>query len=227
MVIDVSRPTTDLAALFQRTAQRYRDSGRFAHNYVAAKLRRDPVNREILALAAEEPLGDIVDIGCGRGQLDVALLDAGLAHSVVGLDCHADHVKQGRRAAAGLAFSAVVQDLAACQDVPPATTVLLIDVLYQLEPRVQMLLLQASVRAARQRIIIRTLDPALGLRSSLTLWLEKLMRRVSPHSGKHVVVRPVSCIVQTLNAAGFTTSVTPCWQGTPFANVLIIGRAIA
>jgi SAM-dependent methyltransferase len=226
MVIDVSRPATDLAALFQRTARRYRDSGRFARNYVAAKLRRDPVNREILALAAEEALGDVVDIGCGRGQLGVALLDAGLARSVVGLDCHAGHVRQARRAAIGLAFGAVVQDLAACQEVPPATTVLLIDVLYQLEPRVQMLLLRAAVLASRQRIIIRTLDPDLGVRSSLTIWLEKLMRRVSPHSGGHVAALSVSGIVQTLNAAGFSTSVIPCWQGTPFANVLIIGRVI-
>ena len=227
MAIDTSRPATDLAALFRRIARRYRDSGRFAHNYVAAKLRRDPVNRAILALAGKEALGDVVDLGCGRGQLGLVLLDAGLARSVVGLDCHAGHVQQGRRAAAGLAFSAIVQDLAACQDMPSATTVLLIDVLYQLEPRVQMVLLQAAVRASRQRIIIRTLDPALGLRSSLTIWLEKLMRRVSPHSGRHVVVLPVSRIIQTLSEAGFATTVTPCWQGTPFANVLIIGRVIA
>ena len=227
MGIDASSPATDLAALYQHTVWRYRNCGRFAHNYVAAKLRRDPVNRAILELAAEDALGDVVDIGCGRGQLGVALLEAGLARSVVGVDCHAGHVKQARRAAAGLAFSTIVQDLAACQEVPPATTVLLIDVLYQLEPRVQMALLQAAVRASRQRIIIRTLDPGLGLRSSLTLWLEKLMRGVSPHSGEHVVACPVTCIVQTLNEAGFAASVIPCWQGTPFANVLIIGRPIA
>ena len=52
------------------------------------------------------------------------------------------------------------------------------------------------------------------------------MRRVSPHSGGHVAALSVSGIVQTLNAAGFSTSVIPCWQGTPFANVLIIGRVI-
>jgi hypothetical protein len=227
MEIDASSPPTDLAALFQRTARRYRDSGRFAHNYVAAKLRRDPVNRDILALAAEEAFGDVVDIGCGRGQLGVALLEAGLARSVVGLDCRACHVQQARRAATGLAFSAIVQDLAECQEVPPSMTVLLIDVLYQLELRVQMALLQAAIRASRQRIIIRTLDPGQGLRSRLTVWLEKLMRGVSPHSGKHVVACPVSRIVQTLNEAGLAASVIPCWQGTPFANVLIIGRPIA
>jgi SAM-dependent methyltransferase len=227
MEIDASSPASDLAALFQHTAWRYRNCGRFAHSYVAAKLHRDPVNREILTLAKKEAFGDVVDIGCGRGQLGVALLEAGLAQSVVSLDRHAGLVEQARRAAAGLAFSAVVQDLAVCQDVPSAMTVLLIDVLYQLEPPVQMALLHAAVRASRQRIIIRTLDPDLGIRSSLTVWLERLLRGVSPHSGRHVAACPVSCIVRVLNEAGFITSVVPCWQGTPFANVLIVGRTIA
>lgn len=227
MEIDASSPASDLAVLFQRTAWRYRNCGRFAQNYVAAKLHRDPVSREILSLAAREAFGDVVDIGCGRGQLGVALLEAGLARSVVSLDCHAGHVEQARRAASGLAFSAVVQDLTGCQDVPPAMTVLLIDVLYQLGPPVQMALLHAAVRASRQRIIIRTLDPDLGLRSNLTVWSEKLLRRVSPHSGRHVAACPVTYIVRTLNEAGLTTTVVPCWRGTPFANVLIVGRTMA
>jgi SAM-dependent methyltransferase len=175
-------------------------------------------------MAAKEAFGDVVDIGCGRGQLGMALLEAGLARSVVGLDCHAAHLRQARRAATGLAFTALVQDLAQHQEIPGATTVLLIDVLYQLEPVVQMALLQAALRAARERVIIRTLDPGQGLRSRLTVWMERLSRRLSPHSGEYVVARPIRSIVRTLHEASFVASVTPCWQGTPFANVLIIGR---
>jgi SAM-dependent methyltransferase len=226
MKFHASSSAPDLTALFQRTAWRYRDCGRFARNYVAAKLHRDPVNREILSMAAKEQFGDVVDIGCGRGQLGVALLEAGLAQSVAGLDCNPRLVQQARRAATGLALSAIVQDLAQCPEIPPAATILLIDVLYQLGPPAQMALLQAAIRASRQRIMIRTLDPDLGLRSSLTVWLERLMRGVSPHSGKHVVACRISCIVQALNRAGFAASINPCWQGTPFANVLIIGRPI-
>jgi SAM-dependent methyltransferase len=217
----------DLAGVFKRVARRYRDCGRFARHYVAAKLRSDPVHRDILVLAAGEAFGDVVDIGCGRGQLAVALLDAGLVRSVLGIDRKAGHLRQARHAANGLAFTSTVQDLAQCQDLPDATTVLLIDVLYQLEPRVQMALLQAAIRATRQRIIIRTLDPNRGLRSRVTVWLEMLARGVSPHSGRHVAARSVSCIVRTLDEAGFAASVTPCWQGTPFANVLIIGRLVS
>src|SRR5262249_37797674 len=151
--------------------------------YVAAKLSRDPVHREILTLAGAESFGDVVDIGCGRGQLGVALLEAGLARSVVGLDCHDGHLRQARAAATGLAFTAMTRDLARCQEVPTAATVLLIDVLYQLEPAVQAALLRAALRAARERIIIRAPDPGRGLRGRLTIWVEQLMRGVSPHSG--------------------------------------------
>src|SRR5271166_1436475 len=223
MPVDVSRARPDLAATFGRVTQRYRDCGRFARGYVAGKLRHDPVHREVLALAAREPFGDVVDIGCGRGQLALALLEAGLACSVLGLDSHWGHLEQARCAATGLAFTASVRDLAQTQDVSESTTALLIDVLYQLEASAQMALLRAVARAARQRVLIRTLDPDRGMRSVLTIGLERLVRIVSPHSGKHVDVVPVARLRKVLSDAGFAVSITPCWEGTPFANVLIIG----
>src|SRR5262249_39770177 len=136
------------------------------------------------------------------------------------------HLQQARGAATGFAFSVIVQDLAECQEIPNAATVLMIDVLYQLEPRIQMALLQAAIRAARERLIIRTLDPDRGVRSCVTVCWEKLTRRLSPHSGKHVAACQVSCIVRILAEAGLATCVVPCWQGTPFANVLIVGRPV-
>jgi SAM-dependent methyltransferase len=178
----------------------------------------------MLALAAGERFGDVVDIGCGRAQLGLALLEAGLARQVMGLDRHAGHLAQARRAAGELAFSATLHDLAAAPHVPEAATVLLIDVLYQLEPGEQIALLLAAARAARERILVRTLDPDRGLRSTLTTWLERLLRPISPHSGRHVAILPVARLLEALAGAGFEVSVAPCWQGTPFANVLITGR---
>ena len=221
---NAATPQTDFRATFQRVAQRYSGCGRFARGYVAAKLRLDPVQRAVLALAADEALGDVVDIGCGRGQLAVALLEAGLAQSVLGLDCHARYLEQARRAAAGLAFKTELRDLAETHDVPEATSVLLIDVLYQLDPVVQIGLLRAAARATHRRVIIRTLDPDLGMRSTLTLRLERLMQGLSPHSGNHVDAVPVARLAETLADAGFAVSSAPCWQGTPFANVLLIAR---
>jgi SAM-dependent methyltransferase len=191
---------------------------------VAAKLHRDPVYRRVLALAASEAFGNVVDIGCGRGQLAVALLEAGLVCSVLGLDRNAAHLELACRAASGLAFSALQQDLAETQHVPAAATIILIDVLYQLEAGAQITLLRAAARAARERVLIRALDPDRGIRSALTLGLERLTRPVSPHSGRHVDAVPVARLTETLADAGFAVSSGPCWEGTPFANVLIIGR---
>ena len=98
----LANPRPDFAATFERVTRRYRDCGRFARGYVARKLRRDPVHQDVLALAADEAFGDVVDIGCGRGQLAVALLEAGLARSVLGLDRNAGHLRQACRAATGL-----------------------------------------------------------------------------------------------------------------------------
>lgn len=223
MPSDAAKPPAHFTATFQRVTQRYGDCGRFARAYVAAKLRRDPVHRDVLALATGETFGEVVDIGCGRGQLAVALLEAGLARSVRGLDCQGRHLEQARRAARGLAFSAELRDLAKNHDVPETTSVLLVDVLYQLEPVVQIALLRAAARAAQRRVLIRTLDPDLGMRSTLTLRLERLMQRLSPHSGRHVAALPIARLVETLVDAGFSVSRTPCWEGTPFANVLLMG----
>jgi SAM-dependent methyltransferase len=178
----------------------------------------------MLALAAAERFDDVVDIGCGRAQLGLALLEAGLARRVLGLDRHAGHLAQARRAAGGLAFSAALRDLAAAPHVPEAATVLLIDVLYQLDAAEQIALLLAAARAARERILVRTLDPDRGMRSALTTWLERCLRPISPHSGRHVTILPIARLAAALAGAGFEVSVAPCWQGTPFANVLITGR---
>ena len=207
MPSDAAKPPAHFTATFQSVTQRYGDCGRFARAYVAAKLRRDPVHRDVLALATGEAFGEVVDIGCGRGQLAVALLEAGLARSVRGLDCQGRHLEQARRAARGLAFSAELRDLAKNHDVPETTSVLLVDVLYQLEPVVQIALLRAAARAAQRRVLIRTLDPDLGMRSTLTLRLERLMQRLSPHSGRHVAALPIARLVETLVDAGFSVSV--------------------
>ncbi len=210
--------------MFARVAQRYRRCGRGTYLYVKAKLAHDPVHRDVLALAAQEPFGDVIDIGCGRGQLGVALLEAGLAHSVLGIDRQARHLAQAQQAAAGLAYAVATQDLASWQDAPQAQTALLIDVLYQLADEAQHAVLRAASRAARDRLIIRTLDPDCGVRSRLTLALERAMRPVSPHSGERVNPWKLARLQALLREFGFAATVTPCWHGTPFANMLIIAR---
>ena len=212
------------AAVLARAADRYRAAGRFGRHYVSAKLRRDPVYADLLALAGDAGFGDVADVGCGRGQLGVALLEAGAARSVLGLDWNPAHLRQAQRAASGLAFRAVVQDLGCDAALPAADTVVLIDVLYQLDDAAQAALLDSAARAARRCVLVRTADPARGLRSAITRVLEVLFRRVWPHAGARVNALPPAQLAARLEAAGFAVTAAPCWRGTPFANVLLVAR---
>jgi SAM-dependent methyltransferase len=214
----------DFAPVFARVARRYRCCGRGAFGYVQGKLRYDPIHRDVLALAEEDQFGNVLDLGSGRGQLGIALLEAGLASSVVGIDRRIRHLAQARHAACGLPYYAVAQDLTLPLAVLQATTVLLIDLLYQLADDAQHAVLLAACCAAQDRIIIRTLDPDRGARSRLTVGVERLMRSVSPHSGALVNPWKVPRLLTLLIERGFVTSIAPSWGRTPFANVLIIGR---
>ena len=208
----------------ERTARRYRSCGRFTRHYVASKLKRDPVHREMLALGAGDPFGIVADLGCGRGQVGLALLEAGLATSVIGLDWAGQSLDDARRAGAGLPFCARAQDLAADVTTPECDTLLLIDVLYSLQQAQALRLLHAAVVAARERIIVRTLDGSRGVRSRFHLIVERLARPFWPHSGAVVDPTPVAAMAAFLQSAGFAIEVRPCWQGTPFANVLLVAR---
>ena len=210
--------------IFCRTAERYRSSGRFAHGYVSSKLRRDPVHIAVLSLATEAPFGNVIDIGCGRGQLAIVLLEAGVADAVLGYDLNHAHLRQAEAAARELAFRSEISDLSQSLTFPVADTVLMIDILYQLTTSTQLRLLEQAAAAARSRILIRTADPACGWRSTVTRWLELLVRRFWPHSGARVNARPIGTMSTMLVSLGFTVSQTPCWQGTPFANILLDGR---
>jgi len=149
------------------------------------------------------------------------LLEAGFATRVTGLDWTGPALADARAAAAGLPYAVHTQDLAADPAVPPCDTALLIDVLYQLGPAAAGRLLSGAAQAARRRILVRTLDPGLGWRSMLGIGLERLARPAWPNSGRHVAPLPVAELCTLLDAAGFTVEVSQCWQGTPFANVLL------
>ena len=213
-----------LDEVLARTARRYQDGRRFTRHYVASKLRTDPVHRTVLAMAAAHPFGDVTDVGCGRGQMGLALLEAGGARTVTGLDWAGRALDDARRAGTGLAFTAQTQDLAADSYVAPCDTALVINVLYILRQGQSLRLLAAVAAAARHRVLVRTLDPGQGWRSRVHLALERLGRPVWPHAGAVVDPAPVAVQTQVLAGAGFIVTVAPCWAGTPFANVLLDAR---
>jgi SAM-dependent methyltransferase len=213
-------------AVFVRTTARFRAVDRFTRFYVGFKLRGDPVNFDLLTLGVAEPLGRVADLGCGRGQLAIALLEGGVAASVDGRDYAESSVARARRAASGLNFLGRAQDLSTDPSVPPCDTALLIDILYLLGRPAALALLQAAAAAATRLVVVRTHDPLLGWRGRLTVAAERVVRPLLWNTGKRVDPISPGFVVAALEEAGFAVTMAPCRRGTPYANVLLVGRRV-
>jgi len=209
-------PKGALEAALLRAGDRY--SGAPGH-YVRAKIASDPVVREVASIGE---LGEVVDMGCGRGQMLVVLLEAARATRGVGFDWDAAKIEIARAAAAGLPATFESGDLLA-HAIATCDTVLLIDVLHYLTDAEQDDLLGRAAAAARRRVVVRDIDPDRGWRSTVARVEEAITTRLGINRGARIRVRPVSAITNALEARGFTVSVAPCWGATPFANVLIVG----
>ena len=187
----------------------------------------DPVVLAVLTLAGTTPFGDVVELGCGRGQLSMALLEAGLARSVLGLDRDAAALDQLRWAAEGLDLRAMLADLTQQAAIPEADTILLIDVLYQLPTATQLDVLRSAAGCARRTLVIRTTDPAAGWRSAVSRTLERLGRGIWPTFGERINPLPLAQLAAVLEERGFAVEQARCAKGTPLAGVLLVARAIA
>jgi 2-polyprenyl-3-methyl-5-hydroxy-6-metoxy-1,4-benzoquinol methylase len=216
-------------AAIARTAARYaRSTGipRATRTYVASKLRTDPAAR---AIAERAPLGDVLDLGCGRGQLAVLLLESGSALSVRGLDWDAKKVAIARAASEGLPARFDVGDVRddASAGVEPADAVLLVDVLHYLSAEEQDALLAraADLVRPRGRLLVREASRGHGARSAVTELAEHVGRAARLNLGERLLFRDVAKdLAPRLAARGFVCSVEPCWHGTPLANVLLDAR---
>jgi uncharacterized protein (DUF2062 family)/2-polyprenyl-3-methyl-5-hydroxy-6-metoxy-1,4-benzoquinol methylase len=221
----------DPAALKQAiesVALRYGRSRPAAFYYVRTKLSSDPVARAIVAMGQEHSLGDVVDVGCGRGQILALLLEMKAASRVTGFDWDPKKLEDGRHAAGPmggsvgpLALEFEVGD-ARTHPIPPCDTVLLIDVLHYFTDEEQTAMIARAADAARSRVLVRELDPDRGWRSFLTRVQEAVTTKIRFNKGARVRVRPIRCVVDALDSAGFDVTVEPCWGSTPLANVLVI-----
>ena len=218
-----TKPPSAFRALAERVAKRFTGGRPSAFYYARGKMLGDPVMRRVWELSTEEPLGEVVDIGSGRGRIGVLLLESGGAAKVSGFDWDGAKVDDATRAAEGLAASFAEGDVRT-REVPPCDTALLVDVLHYLTDEEQDALLLRAARAARRRVIVRDIDPDRGWRSAMTRAQEALTTSERWNRGQRVRVRPIASIERMLEAEGFEVTVEPCWGATPFANVLVVGR---
>ena len=213
--------TPSFEDLCRGVADRYQ--ARSAHYYVRSKLRMDPVSRALHDLGARQAYGDVVDVACGRGQVGLLLLVAGLASRVIGFDWDAAKVAHANAAAAGLAGTFEQGDVRAMA-IPEADTVLLVDIVHYLARDEQDDLLLRSARAARapgSRVIVRDVDPDRGATSAFTQSWEWVTTTLGYNRGARVSPRSFTEITTLLEAEGLIVTRELC-SAKGMSNVLLI-----
>jgi len=203
-------------------------------HYVRIKLGVDPIAKLIADVEGEidGALGSVLDIGTGRGQLPILLLELGRATSAHGVDWDETKIDVATRAALGrIDGSTPVAATFAKADARafsahPADTVLLIDLLHYFSIEEQDAILSNAADHVREggRLLIREADTERGWRSSATLLEERFFTFVRFNRGERVRFRPARQIAEKLRARGFSCEIVPAWGGTPFSNVLLIAR---
>jgi SAM-dependent methyltransferase len=206
-----------------RTAERYAQAGksRGTYYYVRGKLRGDPSTQAVAGLA---PLGDVLDLGCGRGQLAMLLLESRAANTVRGCDWDDEKVAIANGAVEGLSGAFAKGDVRTAQ-AEPADTVLLIDVLHYFDRAAQDALLTRAAGLVKPggRLVLRDADTGRGWRSLMTRIEEGVFTAIKFNRGERVLFRDVAWeLVPLLAAQGLSCSIVPCWGRTPFSNVLLV-----
>ncbi len=227
----------------ERVAERYAsgpegDASTSAHaamrahfHYVRIKLATDPAARIVASIAGDRDgaLGHVLDLGAGRGQLAIALVELGRATRVLAVDWDGVKVDAGRRAVAAepaLPIELVERDVREFDVSGVFDTVLLVDVLHYLPTRDQDALLERAARAVAPggRVVVREADTERGLRSAMTRLEERVFTALGVNRGERVELRSARSIADRLTSHGLEVRVLPAWGRTPFSNVAIVGE---
>lgn len=168
----------------------------------------------------------IVDVGCGRGQTLVLLAQLQPDIEGIGLDWDAGKVAVARRAARSWPALRFEQADMRETALPPAKTVLLLDVLHYNPRPVQDAILRRAAQAllADGVVYVRELDASHSWRATVNTWQERLGRAVRFNRGATLCFRPAGELVAVLAAEGLSTSVVASSGDLPLANVLIEAR---
>jgi 2-polyprenyl-3-methyl-5-hydroxy-6-metoxy-1,4-benzoquinol methylase len=199
-------------------------AGRWNQNYVAAKLRTDPLYTALAEKLRDSPL-PLLDLGCGLGLLAFFLRAHGINVPICGLDYDSRKIDGARRAA----------DLSKTRDVDFSThdarqglpehrgNVSILDILqFFTAPEQERLLKLAAERVAPGgMLIIRSglrddslrfkITVAGDLLAKATFWMKAAPTHYPAAEDFHRILAPFGKV-----------AITPLWGGTPFNNHLIV-----
>lgn len=229
-----------VAALIEAASAPYRRAGRFAWHFARGKLRGDPAFAAILREGLLADRTRVLDLGCGQGLLAAWLQAAAAAQRagrwprgwppppdpvrLTGIDVNASEVARAR-AALGAAAQFVHGDIRHV-DYGPADAIVILDVLHFTDYAAQEAVL-ARARAAlgaQGVLLLRVADAEGGLRFVLGALVDRLVALARRGRLRRLCCRPVREWHALLTRLGFQTRSLPMSAGTPFANVLLVGR---
>jgi len=104
--------------------------------------------------------------------------------------------------------------------------VVTVDVLHCVDPATQ----EAVLRRARASLpqasllLLRIGDASAGAPFRISNWVDRMVLMMKGHGGVKLHCRAVADPIELLDRLGFDTDVVPMSAGTPFANVLLVGR---
>jgi uncharacterized protein (DUF2062 family) len=235
----------EFTRLTAAAADRYLGTSLTAWEFARAKLRADPVYRAVLANGWLPASGVLVDVGCGPGLLLALLAQAGEdAHdgrwppvgwpaAPAGLRLHGIEVRPRAADLARYALgdAAVIQTADAREATLPEAIDLaaIFDVLHLIDRPSQRPVV-ARIAAAMPPggiLLVREADAGAGWRFRLVRLGNRITALCRGRWRPRFAFRTAAEWQAELADLGFDVSVAPMGEGTPFANVLLVGRRLA
>lgn len=229
-----------MRALVDAASVRYRTAGRFAWYFARGKLAGDPAFAAILRCGLLSDRERILDLGCGQGLLAAWLLAAQARQTdgqwpgnwpaapapqqLLGVDINSREVARARAALGERAR--IVQGDIRHVDYGSVDAIVLLDVLHYTDHASQEAVLSRARAALMPRgvLLLRVGDPEAGAAFTLSKLVDGLVMLARRRTLPRLACRPVREWRALLEKLGFVTEALPMSEGTPFANVMLIGK---
>jgi uncharacterized protein (DUF2062 family) len=219
------REDAALAALWRRASDPYLAAGVMAWEFARGKLRGDPVYRALLQPGVLPAGGTLVDLGCGTG-LALSLLRESPPRfdRLIGVEIRAGAARTARQVLDG--YADIVHGDAREVPLPHCRAVLVLDVLHMIDRAGQERIVERIAGALEPggAAIIREADPGGGAGFLAVRAGNRLKALVTGNWRQVFAFRTQQEWAALLRRHGLVVDVQPASAGTPFANLLLIGR---